>query len=120
MLVKKGKKIKEFLAGDYSILKELLHPEKDGIELGYSIAMARINPGATTLKHRLKSSEVYYILQGRGIMHIDKESSMVEKGDLIYIPPASTQRIENTGDEELVFLCIVSPPWKKEDEEILE
>ena len=39
MLVKKGKKIKEFLAGDHSILKELLHPEKDGIELGYSIVM---------------------------------------------------------------------------------
>ena len=35
-------------------------------------------------------------------MHIDEESSMVGKGDLIYIPPASTQRIENTGDEEIL------------------
>jgi len=120
MLIKKSSKCPEFVAGDNSLLREMLHPDKDGVDLSYSIALARVEPGKTTLWHRLKSSEVYYILQGRGTMYIDEEQAVVEKGDLIHIPPGSAQRIENTGAIELLFLCIVAPPWKKEDEEILE
>jgi len=43
---------------------------------------------------------------------------MVKVGDTIYIPPKAVQCIENIGDSILSFLCIVSPPWQKEDEEL--
>jgi mannose-6-phosphate isomerase-like protein (cupin superfamily) len=104
---------------DRSLLCELLHPDKvAGIhELGCSIAHAIIPMGESTLPHLLKkSTELYYILKGFGEMHIDNESAQVSPGQIILIPPQSRQWIRNTGTENLVFLCIVSPKWKAEDE----
>jgi mannose-6-phosphate isomerase-like protein (cupin superfamily) len=52
-------------------------------------------------------------------MHIDQESQKVGEGSAVYIPPNAVQHIENVGDEELEFLCIVDPAWRPEDEEIV-
>jgi len=35
----------EFIAGDNTILRELLHPAKADLELRYSLAHAIVNPG---------------------------------------------------------------------------
>ncbi len=109
----------EFVAGDGSILRETLHPDKQDLALRYSLAHAIVPPGKTTLAHRLRTSEVYFIIQGKGRMHIDDETSEVGPNDTIYIPPHSTQCISNTGQENLTFICIVDPAWRREDEEIL-
>lgn len=120
MFVRRFKDCKEFVAGDGSLLWELLHADKGNFKFTYSLAEARVSPGKVTKRHRLKTCEVYYILQGKGLMHINEESQEVEPGCAVYIPPNSTQFIENIGDCDLVFLCIVQPAWRKEDEEILE
>ena len=114
------KDCKEFSAGDNTRLRELFNPLKDNINLRYSLAHATVKPGKTTYKHSLKTSEVYYILKGNGIMHINNESEKVQEGQAIYIPPDTIQCIKNTGTTNLVFICIVDPAWKKEDEEIPE
>jgi len=41
-------------------------------------------------------------------------------GQVIYVPPEARQRIRNTGEDELGFICIVDPAWRPEDEEILD
>lgn len=109
---------REFKAGDDSILCELLHPDKADLKIRYSLAHAKVAPGCKTKPHRLKSSEVYYILNGSGLMHIDEETCEVGPYCAVYIPQNSTQFIENTGNSDLVFLCIVDPAWRKEDEQI--
>jgi mannose-6-phosphate isomerase-like protein (cupin superfamily) len=120
MLVRKLTNCEEFVAGDGTLLRELLHPERDYPFGGrYSLAQAVVPVGKASLKHRLASDEVYYILEGRGIMHVNEESATVEPGDIIDIPPGSVQWIENTGKRDLVFLCIVDPAWQREDEEVL-
>jgi len=43
----------------------------------------------------------------------------VEPGQAVYIPPHSTQHIRNTGPSDLLFLCIVDPAWRSEDEEMV-
>ena len=129
MLIVHLKDCPELRAGDNSMLREILHPDKtlhpDSNDQArattgprYSLAHATVPPGKNTIPHRLKTSEVYYILQGRGRMHIDNEISDVNAGDAVYIPPYSVQHISNTGDRELIFLCIVDPAWREEDEEI--
>lgn len=110
----------EFVGGDDSILRELLHPDKTDVRIRYSLAHATIKPGARTKPHRLRTAEVYYILIGRGLMHLDGEVSQVDADCAVYIPPGSTQHIENTGTDSLVFLCIVDPAWRREDEEVVE
>lgn len=119
MLIKKLKDCPEFIAGDGSLLRELLHPEKSDLKLRYSLAHGVVKPGRTTTLHRLKNSEVYYILEGEGVMHIGQESAKVRSGEVVYIPPRSEQCIQNTGKSELKFLCIVDPAWRAEDEEVL-
>ena len=110
----------EFKAGDGCILREMLHPDKVDLSLRYSLAHATVGVGQTTDPHRLKTSEVYFILQGKGCMHIDDQLNEVSPNDTVYIPPMATQFIENIGIEPLEFICIVDPAWRSEDEEILK
>ena len=120
MFIKNLNRCREIIAGDNTILREILNPLKKDLELRYSLAHARVKPGGITRAHKLKSSEVYFLLKGEGEMHIDDEKGKVLAGDAVYIPPGSVQRIKNIGLNELVFLCIVDPAWKSEDEQVLE
>lgn len=120
MFLKHVKDCKEVIAGDDSILRELLHPEKADLQIRYSLAHAKVPPGRATKLHRLKASEVYYIMAGHGLMHIDKESFEVNPESAVYIPPHATQYIENTSDSDLIFLCIVDPAWQEKDEEVFD
>lgn len=116
MFVKKLNSCSEFTANDGCRIRELLHPVKDGVELPFSLAIARVEAGKSTYKHRLKQTEIYYILNGTGRMYIDTETRDVEQGDVIAIPAQSIQFIENTGSETLEFAAIVSPPWNEADD----
>ena len=120
MIIKDVHKCKEIIAKDNSILKELLSPLKEHLATRYSLAPASVKLAETTLPHWLKSSEVYYILEGKGEMYIDDEKAKVSTGAVVYIPPNSVQRIKNNGTNDLIFLCIVDPAWKPEDEELVE
>lgn len=119
MHIKDLKNCSEFIAGDGTFLRELLHPDKERLKLRYSLAHATLRPGKKSTPHKLKTSEVYFILKGKGIMHIENKTREVFPNQIIYIPPNSVQYIENNGTEELVFLCIVDPAWKREDEKII-
>ena len=118
MLIQKLLDCDEFVAGDNTLLRELLHPDKQAIALGYSLAHATLPVGKTSQPHSLTTSEVYYILSGKGEMHIDSEIQIVVPGDAVYIPPNAKQFIYNCGDEALMFICIVDPAWRKEDETV--
>ncbi|MBW4664593.1 MAG: cupin domain-containing protein [Chroococcus sp. CMT-3BRIN-NPC107] len=118
MLIQKLLDCDEFVAGDNTLLRELLHPDKQAIALRYSLAHATLRVGKTSQPHSLTTSEVYYILSGKGEMHIDSEVQIVVPGDAVYIPPNAKQFIYNCGDEALVFICIVDPAWRKEDETV--
>lgn len=116
---KKLKNTTEFVAGDHTRLREIMHPLHDVVSIGYSLAHARVEVGHASLPHQLKGSETYYILEGKGRMFIDQESFEVEKDDVFLVPSLATQYIQNTGDSDLVFLCIVEPFWQEEEEVVL-
>jgi mannose-6-phosphate isomerase-like protein (cupin superfamily) len=119
MIIKSLASMTGFKAGDSSFLRELLHPGREPLDVGYSLAHAVVKPGQKTLPHRLKSAEVYYVLEGRGLMSIDGERAEVGPGQAVYIPPRTVQCIENTGPNDLEFLCIVDPAWRAGDEDVL-
>jgi mannose-6-phosphate isomerase-like protein (cupin superfamily) len=118
MLIQKLHNCPEFIAGDNTLLREMLHPDKQPLALRYSLAHATVPVGKISQLHSLSTSEVYYIISGTGEMHIDNESQIVEPGDTIYIPPDARQFIRNLGNEPLVFICIVDPAWRQEDETV--
>ena len=110
----------EFLAGDHTVLRELLHPAKQAVKLGYSLAHGKLPVGRRSKRHALSASEVYYFLAGQGTFTIEETSALVEAGTLIYVPPGATQSLENTGSADVEFLCVVDPAWRMEDESVLE
>ena len=120
MRIRKPENCPQFTAGDHTRLRELLHPDRgypfDG---RYSLAHAVVEPGQASRPHRLKTDEVYYILSGAGRMHVDDDVAGVEPGDTIEIPPGALQWIENRTAQPLVFLCLVDPAWRADDEEVL-
>jgi mannose-6-phosphate isomerase-like protein (cupin superfamily) len=118
MLIQKLTACAEFTAGDGTRLRELLHPDKQPVDLRYSLAHAIVAPGQTSYPHSLATSEVYYILSGVGEMHIGEEMQLVESGDAVYIPPHAKQFIHNPGVEPLIFICLVDPAWRVEDETV--
>ena len=102
-------------ANDLTELRELLHPQHDGLPVGYSLAHAVIRPGQRSIRHHLEgATEVYYLLSGRGRMHVGEETREVRAGDALLIPAGAVQFLENTGDEDLAFLAIVEPAWRPE------
>lgn len=109
----------EFVAGDNSHLREILNPRKENLAINYSLAWASVKPGERTVPHRLEVGEVYYILNGVGEVHIDNEQKSIQKSDTFFIPQDAVQFVENTGEENLEFLCIVEPAWQPEIEHIL-
>lgn len=119
MFIRELKDCEEFIAGDNCALREILHPDKADLKLRYSLAHAVVKPGDTTWPHRLRTSEVYYIVDGEGVMQINDETALVRPGSTVYIPPMATQCITNSGNSDLTFICIVDPAWRKEDEVVL-
>ncbi len=109
----------EIIAGDTCRLREILHPDRTH-KIRYSLARAVVKPGETTLPHYMRTSEVYHIIEGEGVMRIGEETSAVRPGTTVYIPPRAVQCIRNSGKTDLVFVCIVDPAWRKKDEVILE
>ena len=111
----------EFIEGQEGTrIKQYFQPQNTSNGINYSIAQFTLEAGKKSKKHKLRSSEIYYILEGHGRLTISSKTYDLEKDDAIYVPADSEQFIENTGAKNLKFLCIVDPAWKLEDEIILE
>ncbi len=122
MIIKDLKTARYFETVDGTFICELLHPQRENadIKMNYSLAHAILRPGESSHPHRLKeSAEIYFILEGKGLMHIGGEEAVLEPGQAVYISPGEIQFIKNISDKELKFLCVVSPPWSEEDDEIV-
>ncbi len=120
MSIQKNSEIPAVDGNEGTKIKQYFHPHNTLNGVRFSLSQFTLIQGKSSLRHKLQSSEIYYILEGAGTLRIDKESISVKKDDSVYVPPMSEQFIENTGTSDLKFLCIVDPAWKTEDEIILE
>src|SRR5215216_3593771 len=98
MLIRNLTDCQQFTAGDGTLLREILSPYNAALSLRYSLAHAIVKPGQTSRPHKLRTSEVYYILEGQGMMTISDETASIAPGDTVYIPPDAVQHIQNTGN----------------------
>ena len=120
MAIRKLQDIEIIDGGEGTKIRQIFHPHNTLNGIRYSVSHSELQPGKKSKLHKMKTSEVYYILQGEGNLMIDEDTLKVSKDQAIYIPPHSKQCIENTGKDELKFLCIVDPAWKLDDEIVLE
>jgi mannose-6-phosphate isomerase-like protein (cupin superfamily) len=120
MVLRKNSEIDTIQGSEGTKIKQYFHPHNTSNGINYSLAHFTLEPGKKSKLHKIKSSEIYYILEGHGEIIIDNERYQLEKDDSIYIPANSSQYMKNLGSVNLKFLCIVEPAWKTDDEIILE
>jgi len=98
----------EFETAERCFITEVANSPAGG---NVSIARARVEPGVTTARHKLRGvSERYIIVSGQGLAEIGVlEPKAVTAGDVICIPPDTPQRITNTGDDALIFFAVCTP-----------
>jgi len=101
----------EFFTRERCHIKEVLNnPASPGL----SIARCRVAPGVTTELHALAgTAETYLIESGSGDMDDGKSAGFaVDPGDSVTIPPGQSQRIRNTGQDDLIFLVMCHPRFQ--------
>jgi len=93
----------------------ILEVANDAGDEQVSIARARVKPGVTTAWHKLNGiTERYIIIAGKGRVQIgDSKQLEVNGGDVVRIPADTAQRIENMGEEDLVFYAVCSPRFQQ-------
>ncbi len=102
------------------MIQELINPTLSGNK-NLSLAIAIVEPFKETKLHIHKNSEeIYFILQGKGLMTLGNKTFVVKKEDFILISPKTPHKIKNIEEEKLKILCICSPPYSHEDTELLE
>lgn len=82
-----------------------------------SRAEALVKPGERTacVSHRT-IEEVWYVVRGTGRFHrqapdgTGEQTAEVAPGDALLIPTCYQFWVENTGPDDLVFLCCGTPP----------
>jgi mannose-6-phosphate isomerase-like protein (cupin superfamily) len=109
-----------FVTKDGSEIRELLAHRNSCIRR-QSLAEARLPEGGATTPHlHPETEEIYYVLEGRGVMRIEQETREVGPGDAIAIPPGLVHTIRNSGSETLRFLCCCAPAYEHTDTVLCE
>jgi mannose-6-phosphate isomerase-like protein (cupin superfamily) len=102
-----------FTTKDGSTIRSILDRTNAPVQQ-QSLAEARVPAGGATERHYHKlAEEIYFILEGSGVIEIDGESRAVAPGDAILIPAGAWHTI--AAREELRFLCCCAPPYAHED-----
>lgn len=104
-----------FTTKDGSTIRELFGSAVGGSS-AQSLAEARLAPGSATERHlHALSEEIYFVLEGEGVIEIDGEEATLKAGDAVVIPPGAAHTIATWGLQELRFLCCCVPPYTHDD-----
>ena len=71
-----------------------------------TVGTATLDPGASVdgALHRHAPDEIYVILEGEGLVHIDGEAHPVRAGSAVFVPGGAWHHAENTGSGPLRLL----------------
>jgi mannose-6-phosphate isomerase-like protein (cupin superfamily) len=79
-----------------------------------AITLVEMDPGGVQHVHNHKPEQMYYILEGSGVMTVNDERRQVHAGDCIYLPSFAKHGLENTGGATLRYLSGASPSFTEE------
>lgn len=98
-----------------ALSKELAGPETTGSSR-LDFRISRYAPAAYVEEHVHKVQEqVYYVLEGEGILTLDDTKNLMRPDDYVYVPPGVRHSFTNTGTQGLVFLVITTPASDNEE-----
>ena len=92
-----------------ALSKALVGPDNVGTEK-IDFRISRYAPAAFVEEHVHQIQEqVYYVLEGEGVLTTDDQKHLMRPHDYVYVPPGVRHSFANTGTNGLVFLVITTP-----------
>ena len=92
-----------------ALSKALVGPANSGSER-IDFRISRYAPNAYVAEHKHKVQEqVYYVLEGEGVLTLDEENHLMRPHDYVYVPSGVRHSFTNTGLTGLVFMVVTSP-----------
>jgi mannose-6-phosphate isomerase-like protein (cupin superfamily) len=79
-----------------------------------AVTLVEMEPRGVQRIHAHAPEQVYYILEGSGVMTVGDERRPVEAGDCVYFPSFARHGLENTGGTALRYLSAASPSFTAE------
>ncbi len=108
-------KIEPFLAEDGSLVRELAAPGNSPLT-GHSLAEIRHPAGTASREHsHLVAEEVYYVLEGEGVVRVDGQARAIGPGDVVVISPGQRHQVAQQGAGDLLLLVTCVPAYSLAD-----
>ena len=79
-----------------------------------AITLVEMDPGGFQHLHAHEPEQMYFILEGKGLMTVDGEQKVVQSGDCIYFPSGTEHGLKNNGESVLRYLSAASPSFTQE------
>jgi mannose-6-phosphate isomerase-like protein (cupin superfamily) len=106
--------------GTLPILKSwMLISPKNSSAQNLSLQVSEIPIGSEQPIHTHEPEQVYYIINGKGLMSIDEEDREIFAGEAVYIPGNTKHGIKNIGNEVLEYITVNSPVFSEKYENTL-
>lgn len=77
--------------------------------------LVEIEPGGVQRTHSHEPEQIYFILEGRGVMRVGEEQRAVVQGDCVHIPSNVSHGIANESASMLRYFSAAAPSFAYED-----
>jgi len=77
--------------------------------------LVHVQPGGEQKTHSHPPEQVYFILEGTGVMSVGTETQTVGVGDCVFIPADTPHGIRNEGPELLRYFTAAAPAFETSD-----
>jgi len=74
--------------------------------------LAVIQPGGEQRLHSHPPEQIYFILEGRGLMTVGGETQRVGPGDCVFIPSGQQHGLKNDGDVTLRYFSAAASAYE--------
>lgn len=97
-----------------ALSKALVAPDNSGSQR-VDFRISRYAPMGYVEEHVHKVQEqVYYVLEGEGVLTLDDVSHLMRAHDYVFVPPGVRHSFTNTGLDGLVFFVVTTPALDEE------
>ena len=77
-------------------------------------SLVEIKPGGKQRMHSHAPEQVYYMLEGTGIMTVGTETGSIVPGDCVFIPSGMAHGLMNDGKMTLKYFSAAAPAFERE------
>ena len=111
-------------APDGAEIRVLIDRPQGAVRLSLAEALVKPRERTACVSHKT-IEEIWYIVRGSGVFHRlspdggEEQTTKVAPGDALLIPTGYRFWVDNTGPDDLVFLCCDAPPWPGAEEAVV-